>query len=102
MITGGRMSPAWFCLGGVPNDLPDGWKQAVEMFMHDFDKQLDAFINLLVSDPIFRSRTEGVGVISSQTAVDWGLPARSCAPPVSRGTFDAQCRTVVMTVSIST
>ncbi len=72
-ITGGRMHPAWFCLGGVPNDLPNGSKQVIEMFAQDLDKQLDAYTKLLTDDPIFRSRTEGVGIISSQTAVDMGV-----------------------------
>ena len=73
MITGGRIHPAWFCIGGVADDLPEGWVQVVEKFIHDFGNQLNAFEKTLSDDPIFRSRTEGLGVISSQDAVDWGV-----------------------------
>ncbi len=73
MITGGRMHPAWFRIGGVPADLPDGWEQVVEKFTHDFAQQIDMFETLLTDGPIFRIRTEGIGVVSSQTAVDWGF-----------------------------
>ena len=73
MITGGRMQPNWFCIGGVPKDLPDGWEQVVEKFVFDFNQQLDEFVKILTDGPVFRPRIEGVGVINSQTAVDWGV-----------------------------
>lgn len=73
MITGGRMHPAWFCIGGVSDNLPDGWELVVKKFIQDFAQQLDEFEKLLTDDPIFRTRIEGIGVITSQTAVDWSV-----------------------------
>ncbi|PLX77242.1 MAG: NADH-quinone oxidoreductase subunit B/C/D [Desulfuromonas sp.] len=73
MITGGRMHPAWFRIGGLPLDLPDGWKQVVDAFTVDFDKRIDEFNTLLTDGPIFRVRTEGIGVVTRDEAVEWGL-----------------------------
>jgi NADH-quinone oxidoreductase subunit B/C/D len=72
-ITGGRMHPAWFRIGGLPMDLPDGWKETVDLFTRDFDRRIDEFDILLTDGPIFRKRTEGIGVTTLEQAIDWGM-----------------------------
>ncbi len=72
-VTGGRMHPAWLRIGGVPEDLPEGWLELVEAFTKDFDARLDEFHRLLTDGPIFRMRTEGVGVVTQEQAMDWGM-----------------------------
>ena len=73
MITGGRMHPSWFRIGGVPDDLPDGWKAVVDTFTKDFAARIVEFEKLLTDGPIFRVRTEGIGAISRDEAIEWGL-----------------------------
>ena len=73
MVTGGRMHPAWFRIGGLPLDLPDGWKAKVDWFTRDFGKQIDDLDSMLTDGVIFRARTEGVGVVTLDEAIDWGF-----------------------------
>ncbi|AMV71088.1 trifunctional NADH dehydrogenase I subunit B/C/D [Desulfuromonas sp. DDH964] len=73
MITGGRMHPSWFRIGGLPADLPDGWKAVVDTFTRDFAARIAEFEKLLTDGPIFRARTEGIGVISRDEAIEWGF-----------------------------
>jgi len=73
LITGGRLHPSWFRLGGVALDLPDGWKAAVDNFTEIFDKRIDEYEALTTNNIIFKMRTQGVGTISLDDAMDWGV-----------------------------
>ncbi|WP_027716665.1 NADH-quinone oxidoreductase subunit B/C/D [Desulfuromonas sp. TF] len=73
MVTGGRMHPSWFRIGGLPADLPDGWKTVVDAFTSGFEARLGEFDRLLTDGPIFRARTEGVGPISLEDAIEHGI-----------------------------
>ncbi len=73
-VCGGRMMPSYFRIGGLARDIPDGWTQRVRDFCDDFETQaLKEFDTLLTENPIFRKRTEGVGVISAEEAIQWGM-----------------------------
>ena len=73
LITGGRMHPAWFRIGGLPADLPDGWRETVDAFTRDFAKTVDDLDKLMTDGAIFRKRTEGIGVVTLDQAIDWGI-----------------------------
>jgi NADH-quinone oxidoreductase subunit C/D len=71
-ITGGRMHPGWFRIGGVAQDLPRGWEALVDAFLTHMRRSLREFDRMVLRNSIFKARTVGVGVVSPEQAIDWG------------------------------
>ncbi len=77
--TGLRMNTNYIRPGGVAADLPDGWEDDVSVIIETIASRIDEYDELLTGQPIFRERTEGVGVISPELAV-----AMSATGPILR------------------
>ena len=60
-------------IGGLREDLPRGFHEAVRAFLDRFPGKLDEFEGLLTKNDMFVRRTKGVGVVSHEDALAWGL-----------------------------
>ena len=72
-ITGLRMNHNYIRPGGVAADLPDGWQEAVLRVCDLVEPRLEEYDVLLTSQPIWRERLQGVGVISTDECMALGV-----------------------------
>jgi NADH-quinone oxidoreductase subunit C/D len=72
-VTGGRMHPSWFRIGGVQHDLPNGWEKMVQDFINYFPKRLSEFNQVVIKNSIFKARAIGIGVYNTEEAIEWGV-----------------------------
>jgi len=73
MIAGFRMFPSYIRVGGLREDLPRGFHEAVRAFLDRFPPKLGEYEDLLTKNEIYRERTRGVGVIAKDDAIAYGL-----------------------------
>jgi len=72
-VTGFRMHPAWFRIGGVAQDLPRGWDRMFRDFLAYLPARLREYEPIVLNNPILRGRTRGVAPLTREEAVEWGV-----------------------------
>ena len=80
LVAGFRFFPSYFRVGGLREDLPRGFHEAVNAFLNRFPGKIDEFEALLTKNDMFLRRTQGVGVVTVDEALAWGLVG-----PIARG-----------------
>src|SRR5580700_8542676 len=83
-VTGFRMHPAWYRIGGVAHDLPRGWDVKVREFLDWFPPRLEEYVTAAVENSILRGRCVGIAPYTTAQALEWGvtgagLRATGCA-----------------------
>jgi len=73
LIAGFRMFPSYLRIGGLREDLPPGFHEAVNAFLDRFPSKISEFEDLLTKNQIWLKRTRGVGVLSAADTMAYGL-----------------------------
>ena len=72
-VCGSRLTPSYFRVGGLAQDLPEGFEEKCREFTRTFNAHVDEYETLLTRNKIWMKRTQGVGALSAEEAVNWGL-----------------------------
>ena len=72
-VCGARMHPNWFRIGGVAQDLPEGWDKLVLDFVHYLPPRLVEYDREVMRNRIFQARTKGVGTYTTDEGIEWGI-----------------------------
>ena len=73
MLAGFRLFPSYLRIGGLREDLPSGFHEAVTAFLDGFPAALKENEDLLTKNQVWLKRTKDVGVLTAQDTMDYGL-----------------------------
>jgi NADH-quinone oxidoreductase subunit D len=73
MLAGFRLFPSYIRIGGLREDLPRGFHEAVRAFLDKFPAKLDEYHKLLTKNQVWLGRTKGVGRLSREETMSLGL-----------------------------
>jgi len=72
-ISGVRMMTSYIRIGGVAKDATRPWLDGIYDFIDYFPAKVDEYELLLTKNPIWMDRTQGIGVLSREEAINWSL-----------------------------
>jgi NADH-quinone oxidoreductase subunit D len=72
-LTGARFTTSYSRIGGLSRDVPEGWTGRVNAFCDQFLPILEEILALLTRNKIFMDRTVGIGVITKEDAISYGV-----------------------------
>jgi len=84
LVSGQRMMTTYIRPGGLWRDVPVEFEAAVREFIEILPRRVDEYESLLTNNPLFKERTVGIGRISAEECIRWGITG-----PVLRGSGKA-------------
>lgn len=81
-VCGARLTYSYITVGGVHDDLPEGWSGRCQTFLNYLKERIPEYHTLLTRNQLFIRRTAGIGVMSKEMALAYG-----CSGPMLRGSL---------------
>lgn len=78
-VSGARMMTSYIRPGGLAYDLPQGFDRVVQKYLDRMPGRIDMYEEILIGNPIFMDRTQHVGVLSREDAINY-----NCSGPIAR------------------
>lgn len=72
-ICGFRMHPAWFRIGGLAQDLPNGWEKPVKQFLDWMPARLREYEKMGMKNSLVKKRSRDIGAYNYEEAIEWGV-----------------------------
>jgi NADH-quinone oxidoreductase subunit D len=72
-VSGQRLMSSYFRVGGLAADLPPGFEDRVQAFLESFPDRQAEYEALLTKNPLWLQRTMGIGTISRDDTIAFGL-----------------------------
>ncbi|HEY95664.1 MAG TPA: NADH-quinone oxidoreductase subunit D [Dehalococcoidia bacterium] len=73
MVSGQRLTYNYMRIGGVSQDIPPEFLPALDKFLKQFPLAVDTFDKFLKDNEILLARAKGVGILTSEMAIDYGI-----------------------------
>lgn len=82
-VCGARLTYTYVTIGGVHDDLPEGWIGRCQQFLDYLKPRIEEYHALLTRNHIFVQRTANIGIMSKEVALSYG-----CTGPMLRGSLN--------------
>jgi NADH-quinone oxidoreductase subunit D len=82
-VCGARLTYSYVTIGGVHDDLPDGWVERCQKFLDYLKPRIDEYHALLTNNAIFIKRTANIGICPKELAI-----SHACSGPMLRGSLN--------------
>ena len=72
-LSGSRLTPSFMRIGGLAADIDGDFIRAVKAFTDTFADRVGEYETLLTANPIWKSRTKGVGILAAEECINLGV-----------------------------
>ncbi len=87
-VAGQRMMTSYIRVGGLAMEPPIDFLPRVQAFIKTLPEKFDEYSNLLTGNPIFKNRLKGIGYLSAEDAIAYGVTG----PPLRASGVDIDLR----------